>query len=244
MGGSTHHSDTASCFYFAGGYNTYHSIMEEEEQQEEPMDLSLSRGELERREMERFAREVKRRRLELGLTQGDVGAALGRTHGNDFSQTTISRFEAGNLSDRNMRKLKPMLEAWLEGAGAAAPGGGRVTPVSNPGSVGSSTSSLLSVTSLPSYLSVSPHGSVSRRRKKRTSIDMGVRNALERSFGASQRPSPEEISALADSLSMDKEVVRVWFCNRRQKEKKRPSVLELQTFYQQQQQQQPHQPHQ
>lgn len=50
----------------------------------------------------------------LGFTQGDVGAALGRRYGAEFSQTTISRFEALNLSFKNMCKLKPLLEEWLE----------------------------------------------------------------------------------------------------------------------------------
>ncbi len=31
----------------------------------------------------------------------------------DFSQTTVSRFEAMNLSFNNMTKLKPLLETWL-----------------------------------------------------------------------------------------------------------------------------------
>lgn len=34
------------------------------------------------------------------------------------------------------------------------------------------------------------------------------------------KPTSEEISMLADGLCMEKEVVRVWFCNRRQKEKR------------------------
>ena len=34
------------------------------------------------------------------------------------------------------------------------------------------------------------------------------------------KPSAQEITALADSLQLEKEVVRVWFCNRRQKEKR------------------------
>ncbi|NWX31371.1 PO2F3 factor, partial [Notiomystis cincta] len=34
------------------------------------------------------------------------------------------------------------------------------------------------------------------------------------------KPSSEEISLIAEQLSMEKEVVRVWFCNRRQKEKR------------------------
>ncbi len=51
------------------------------------------------------------------LCQGDVGLAMGKLYGNDFSQTTISRFEALNLSFKNMCKLKPLLEKWLNDAG-------------------------------------------------------------------------------------------------------------------------------
>ena len=43
-----------------------------------------------------------------------MGAALGRRYGADFSQTTISRFEALNLSYKNMCKLRPLLEEWLD----------------------------------------------------------------------------------------------------------------------------------
>lgn len=51
------------------------------------------------------------------MFQGDVGLAMGKLYGNDFSQTTISRFEALNLSFKNMCKLKPLLEKWLNDAG-------------------------------------------------------------------------------------------------------------------------------
>ena len=51
-----------------------------------------------------------------GFTQGDVGLAMGKMYGNDFSQTTISRFEALNLSFKNMCKLKPLLQKWLADA--------------------------------------------------------------------------------------------------------------------------------
>lgn len=65
----------------------------------------------------------ERRSLPLKLlplhphAQGDVGLAMGKLYGNDFSQTTISRFEALNLSFKNMCKLKPLLEKWLNDAG-------------------------------------------------------------------------------------------------------------------------------
>lgn len=61
---------------------------------------------------------------------------------------------------------------------------------------------------------------IGRRRKKRTSIETSVRGALEKAFLVNPKPTSEEISQLADRLCMEKEVVRVWFCNRRQKEKR------------------------
>ncbi|XP_029958972.1 POU domain, class 2, transcription factor 2 [Salarias fasciatus] len=160
---------------------------------EEPSDLE---------ELEQFARTFKQRRIKLGFTQGDVGLAMGKLYGNDFSQTTISRFEALNLSFKNMCKLKPLLEKWLNDA---------------------ETMSIDSTLPSPSSLS-SPSmgfdGVPGRRRKKRTSIETNVRVALERSFLTNQKPTSEEILLIAEQLNMEKEVIRVWFCNRRQKEKR------------------------
>merc|ERR1719225_454028 len=61
---------------------------------------------------------------------------------------------------------------------------------------------------------------LARRRKKRTSIDNTVRVALERAFNSNPKPSSEEVQYISDGLCLEKEVVRVWFCNRRQKEKR------------------------
>nr|AAI25662.1 Zgc:136531 [Danio rerio] len=155
-------------------------------------------GDLE--ELEQFAKNFKQRRIKLGFTQGDVGLAMGKLYGNDFSQTTISRFEALNLSFKNMCKLKPLLEKWLTDA---------------------ENMSSDCVVSSASEMSPGLSESLNRRRKKRTSIETSIRIALERSFlEQSQKPSSEEITLIADQLSMEKEVVRVWFCNRRQKEKR------------------------
>ncbi|XP_025767455.1 POU domain, class 2, transcription factor 2 isoform X4 [Oreochromis niloticus] len=173
-----------------GGVTTVPSVTSHPE---DPSDLE---------ELEQFARTFKQRRIKLGFTQGDVGLAMGKLYGNDFSQTTISRFEALNLSFKNMCKLKPLLEKWLNDA---------------------ETMSIDSTLPSPSSLS-SPSlgfdGVPSRRRKKRTSIETNVRVALERSFMTNQKPTSEEILLIADQLNMEKEVIRVWFCNRRQKEKR------------------------
>ncbi|XP_028810601.1 POU domain, class 2, transcription factor 1a isoform X2 [Denticeps clupeoides] len=150
-------------------------------------------------ELEQFAKAFKQRRIKLGFTQGDVGLAMGKLYGNDFSQTTISRFEALNLSFKNMCKLKPLLEKWLNDA--------ENTPTEPALSSGALNSPGVE--------------GINRRRKKRTSIETNIRVALEKSFlEQNQKPNSDEISSIAERLNMEKEVVRVWFCNRRQKEKR------------------------
>ena len=56
---------------------------------------------------------------------------MGKLYGNDFSQTTISRFEALNLSFKNMCKLKPLLHKWLEDAENVSRNGGTMV-LNNP----------------------------------------------------------------------------------------------------------------
>ncbi|XP_077597265.1 POU domain, class 2, transcription factor 3 [Stigmatopora nigra] len=156
--------------------------------QEEPSDLE---------ELEQFAKTFKQRRIKLGFTQGDVGLAMGKLYGNDFSQTTISRFEALNLSFKNMCKLKPLLEKWLGDA------------------ENSPSDCLSSSTSLPPLME-----GYGRKRKKRTSIESNIKLTLEKRFLDNPKPNSEEITMISEQLAMEKEVVRVWFCNRRQKEKR------------------------
>lgn len=91
-----------------------------------------------------------------------------------------------------MCKLKPLLAKWLEEADSTT---------------GSPTS-------------MDKIAAQGRKRKKRTSIEVSVKGALESHFHKQPKPSAQEIASLAESLQLEKEVVRVWFCNRRQKEKR------------------------
>nr|XP_005900007.2 PREDICTED: POU domain, class 3, transcription factor 3 [Bos mutus] len=101
-----------------------------------------------------------------------------------------------------MCKLKPLLNKWLEEADS---------------STGSPTS-------------IDKIAAQGRKRKKRTSIEVSVKGALESHFLKCPKPSAQEITNLADSLQLEKEVVRVWFCNRRQKEKRMtPPGIQQQT---------------
>ena len=59
-----------------------------------------------------------------------------------------------------------------------------------------------------------------RKRKRRTTIGVSAKDNLEQHFERQSKPSSQEIQAIAKSLGLEKEVVRVWFCNRRQREKR------------------------
>ncbi|OAF69850.1 Homeotic protein NRL-16, partial [Intoshia linei] len=148
--------------------------------------------------LEEFAKVFKQRRIKLGYTQADVGLALGSLYGSVFSQTTICRFEALQLSFKNMCKLKPLLRKWLEEAD----------------------------TSDGSPTNFEKLSSLGRKRKKRTSIDSSIKNILENYFLSHSKPNAPEIYVIAQHLNLEKEVIRVWFCNRRQKAKRNGLSIE------------------
>ncbi|XP_059571496.1 POU domain, class 5, transcription factor 3 isoform X2 [Alligator mississippiensis] len=145
-------------------------------------------------ELEQFAKDLKHKRITLGFTQADVGLALGTLYGKMFSQTTICRFEALQLSFKNMCKLKPLLQRWLNEA--------------------ENNDNMQELCNAEQVLAQA------RKRKRRTSIETNVKGTLESFFRKCVKPSPQEISQIAEDLNLDKDVVRVWFCNRRQKGKR------------------------
>ncbi|KAG7269925.1 hypothetical protein CRUP_032082, partial [Coryphaenoides rupestris] len=147
------------------------------------------------RELEAFAERFKQRRIKLGVTQADVGSALANLKipgVGSLSQSTICRFESLTLSHNNMIALKPVLQAWLEEAEAAhREKNSKPDPFSG-----------------------------SERKRKRTSIAAPEKRSLEAYFAIQPRPSSEKIAAIAEKLDLKKNVVRVWFCNQRQKQKR------------------------
>ncbi|XP_067106973.1 POU domain, class 5, transcription factor 1 [Osmerus mordax] len=145
-------------------------------------------------ELELFAKELKHKRITLGFTQADVGLALGNLYGKMFSQTTICRFEALQLSFKNMCKLKPLLQRWLNEAETS----------DNP----------------QDMYKIERVFVDTRKRKRRTSLEGTVRSALESYFIKCPKPNTQEITHISDDLGLERDVVRVWFCNRRQKGKR------------------------
>ena len=152
------------------------------------------------RELEAFAEHFKQRRIKLGATQADVGSALGKLKlpgVGSLSQSTICRFESLTLSHNNMVALKPILHAWLIEAERAA-----------------------RETKMRDELLNGGTGAGIDRKRKRTSIAAPEKRSLEAYFAIQPRPSGEKIAQIADKLDLKKNVVRVWFCNQRQKQKR------------------------
>lgn len=57
---------------------------------------------------------------------------------------------------------------------------------------------------------------VGKKRKRRTSFTPIAMDALNQFFEKNQHPSSAEITEISEYLNYDRDVVRVWFCNRRQ----------------------------
>lgn len=73
-----------------------------------------------------------------------------------------------------------------------------------------------------------PNGeaSVSKKsRKRRTTLNPTIKANLEEHFMTQPKPGSQELSDVADKLSLEYEVVRVWFCNRRQKIRRESSNI-------------------
>ncbi|XP_032807445.1 POU domain, class 6, transcription factor 2 isoform X1 [Petromyzon marinus] len=193
-------------------------------------------------EMREFARAFKIRRLSLGLTQTQVGQALSAAEGPAYSQSAIcrnallmradlflpafgaaragdainananssssldshgasgklnpgllcpARFEKLDITPKSAQKIKPVLERWMEEAEARKQAG---------------------LQSLSDFVGGEP----SKKRKRRTSFTPQALELLNAHFERNTHPSGQEMTAIAERLCYDREVVRVWFCNKRQ----------------------------
>ncbi|XP_028850694.1 POU domain, class 6, transcription factor 1 isoform X3 [Denticeps clupeoides] len=142
-------------------------------------------------EIREFAKNFKIRRLSLGLTQTQVGQALTATEGPAYSQSAICRFEKLDITPKSAQKLKPVLERWLAEAELWNQKGQQ---------------------NLMEFVGGEP----SKKRKRRTSFTPQAIEVLNAYFEKNALPTGQEITEIAKELNYDREVVRVWFCNRRQ----------------------------
>ncbi|XP_066583351.1 POU domain, class 6, transcription factor 2 isoform X2 [Prorops nasuta] len=161
-------------------------------------------------EIKEFAKAFKLRRLSLGLTQTQVGQALSITEGPAYSQSAIcsalatqmyaasqiasqqqTTFEKLDITPKSAQKIKPVLERWMKEAEERYKSG---------------------VNHLTDFIGVEP----SKKRKRRTSFTPQALELLNANFEVNTHPNGNEITALAARLGYDREVIRIWFCNKRQ----------------------------
>ena len=141
-------------------------------------------------ELRQFADDFKAKRIKLGYTQGGVGLSLAEKGFSNFAQSTISRFEQMQLSPRNAAAIKKILEKWL-------------IEVENPH---------LKMCKSPDKLNC-------RKRKRRIVFSTEAKKFLEDMFNCNPKPDRHTIEMIAKELSLLPEEVRIWFCNKRQKER-------------------------
>ena len=61
-------------------------------------------------------------------------------------------------------------------------------------------------------------------------LGVSAKDSLEIHFHKKSKPSSQDITLVADDLQLEKEVVRVWFCNRRQRQKRVKTSLHRKEF--------------
>lgn len=103
----------------------------------------------------------------------------------------ICRFEKLDITPKSAQKLKPVLEKWLAEAEHWNQKGQQ---------------------NLMEFVGGEP----SKKRKRRTSFTPQAIEVLNSYFEKNALPTGQEITEIARELNYDREVVRVWFCNRRQ----------------------------
>lgn len=110
-----------------------------------------------------------------------------------ISQNCIlcGRFEKLDITPKSAQKLKPVLEKWLAEAEHWNQKGQQ---------------------NLMEFVGGEP----SKKRKRRTSFTPQAIEVLNSYFKKNALPTGQEITEIARELNYDREVVRVWFCNRRQ----------------------------
>ncbi|XP_076285098.1 POU-domain protein pdm3 isoform X2 [Lasioglossum baleicum] len=161
-------------------------------------------------EIKDFAKVFKLQRLSLGLTQTQVGQALSITEGPAYSQSAIcsalatqmyaasqiasqqqATFEKLDITPKSAQKIKPVLEKWMKEAQERYKSG---------------------VSHLTDFIGVEP----TKKRKRRTSFTPQALEVLSAHFKRNTHPNGTDITTLAERLGYDREVIRIWFCNKRQ----------------------------
>ena len=73
-----------------------------------------SAEELEEDELNDLVNAVRKTRITIGFTQSEMARSISALCGKKISQTTVCRFEGKILPKRNLRRLRPTFERWMQ----------------------------------------------------------------------------------------------------------------------------------
>ena len=155
-------------------------------------------------EIKRFTETFQFARIKAGFSYSDVVGALASLYGTDLDEFTLRKFEELNLPVSQAIRLKPCLERWMNSLSYSSAHNNRPIEISSRTSSDSETEQQKK----PFY------------GRKRTKIDSKSKVYMESYFKHSQKPNYEELIAISSNTGLDRDVVRVWFSNRRQKERR------------------------
>ena len=65
-------------------------------------------------ELNNLVNAVRKTRITIGFTQSEMARSISALCGKKISQTTVCRFEGKILPQRNLRRLRPICEQWIQ----------------------------------------------------------------------------------------------------------------------------------
>lgn len=160
--------------------------------------LTEEEKEAEHERLKEFAERFKLERNKFGYSSANVNQQLAIRYGTTFSFGKIDQFEAQHLPLPEMMAMKQILEWWLLDTARAS---------------GMSEKSVQELAK-----SVCPPRK--EFRKRRTMLDENTRGILEDEFARNNKPNSSQLLEISTKAGIDKEVVKIWFANQRQRMKK------------------------
>ena len=169
--------------------------------------------------MKGFAQDFRDLRIKSLYTEDDVSHALQLVYGQEFNSKLILDFEKLFLPLHSFLRIRPVMEKWITSLrpnDVVAPCPDWNLPIEI-------------ARDRKRKMSSSDSDDRERRRlRKRTKINQESKQLLEAAYQTNPKPSGPNLLALARRINLDRDVVRVWFANRRQKAKKQPTSHENQ----------------
>ena len=148
------------------------------------------------RRLRLFADRFKESRIKYEYSKQHVAQQISIRYNFEMTEQKLQQFENKVLSFEEMSAMKTHLEKWL------------MDTLRNRGI------NETEIKQLSQWLT-----SFHQRKRRRTAIPAHTKKQLLKEFENNPKPSVKSLKAIAESLGIRFEVVRVWFCNKRAKRK-------------------------